>query len=45
MPTKTATGDLFATIRIVLPDSKDPELDALMEKWRDNKPYNPRSET
>jgi DnaJ-class molecular chaperone len=45
MPTKTAAGDLFATIRIVLPDSKDTELDALMEKWRDNKPYNPRGET
>ena len=44
MPTKAATGDLLATIRIVLPDGKDSELEALMEKWRDSKPYNPRDD-
>ena len=37
-----AAGDLLATIRIVLPESKDADLDTLMEKWRDSKPYNPR---
>lgn len=37
------TGDLFVTIRIVLPDGNDAELEALMEKWRDHHPYNPRS--
>jgi DnaJ-class molecular chaperone len=41
-PGKSGTGDLFATIRITLPDETDPELDALMEKWRTEKPYDPR---
>jgi DnaJ-class molecular chaperone len=36
-------GDLLATIRIVLPSSADPELTELMRKWRDHKPYDPRS--
>jgi len=36
------TGDLFATVRIVLPEAGDPELDELMKKWRDGKPYDPR---
>ena len=38
-----AAGDLLATIRIVLPDSPDRELTDLMRKWRDRKPYDPRS--
>jgi DnaJ-class molecular chaperone len=38
-------GDLLATIRIVLPHSPDPELAELMRKWRDRKPYDPRSST
>jgi hypothetical protein len=37
-------GDLFATTRIALPDGKDADLEALMEKWRDDKPYNPRGD-
>ncbi len=36
-------GDLLATIRIVLPNAADPELTELMRKWRDRKPYDPRS--
>ena len=36
-------GDLLATIRIVLPSSADAELTELMRKWRDHKPYDPRS--
>jgi DnaJ-class molecular chaperone len=36
-------GDLFVTTRIVLPDGNDAELEALMEKWRNSHPYNPRS--
>jgi DnaJ-class molecular chaperone len=36
-------GDLFVTARIVLPDGNDAELEALMQKWRDGRPYNPRS--
>jgi DnaJ-class molecular chaperone len=43
LPRKGGAGDLFATIRIVLPDSGDEALDALMRKWRDDKPYDPRS--
>ena len=39
-----ATGDLFATTRIMLPDGNDSELEALMEKWRDGHRYNPRSD-
>ncbi|TCU78513.1 DnaJ-class molecular chaperone [Bradyrhizobium sp. R2.2-H] len=43
LPKAGATGDLFVTIRIMLPDGNDAELEALMEKWRDHHPYNPRS--
>jgi len=42
LPTKNGQGDLYATIRIVLPDGKDEELEELMRKWRDGKPYDPR---
>src|SRR6185312_3325289 len=35
-------GDLYATVRIVLPEGSDTELDELMKKWRDGKPYDPR---
>jgi DnaJ-class molecular chaperone len=38
-----ATGDLLATLRIVLPNELDAELTALMHKMRDQKPYQPRS--
>ena len=38
------TGDLFVTARIVLPDGNDAELEALMQKWRDGHPYNPRAD-
>ncbi|WP_407114029.1 DnaJ C-terminal domain-containing protein [Bradyrhizobium sp. LMG 9283] len=43
LPKAGGTGDLFVTIRIMLPDGNDAELEALMEKWRDLHPYNPRS--
>ena len=39
-----ATGDLFITTRIMLPDGNDSELETLMQKWRDGHPYNPRSD-
>jgi len=39
-----ANGDLFVTMRIMLPDGHDAELEALMQKWRDSRPYNPRSD-
>ena len=35
-------GDLYVTLRIVLPEGSDSELEALMKKWRDGKPYDPR---
>ncbi len=43
-PAKGAPGDLFVTPRIVLPDGNDAELEALMTKWREGRPYNPRSD-
>jgi DnaJ-class molecular chaperone len=44
LPKVGGTGDLFVTTRIMLPDGNDAELEALMEKWRDGHPYNPRSD-
>jgi DnaJ-class molecular chaperone len=38
-----ASGDLYVTVRIALPDGANAELEALMEKWRTQHPYNPRS--
>jgi DnaJ-class molecular chaperone len=38
-----AAGDLLATLRIVLPNEPYAELTALMQKMRDQKPYQPRS--
>jgi DnaJ-class molecular chaperone len=37
------SGDQFVTTRIMLPDGNDAELETLMQKWRDDHPYNPRS--
>jgi DnaJ-class molecular chaperone len=39
-----ASGDLFVTTRIMLPDGNDAELESLMQRWRDGHPYNPRSD-
>ena len=36
-------GDLLVTLRISLPDAPDADLDALMSRWRDEKPYAPRA--
>ena len=44
LPDKSGTGDLLATVRIVLPDAPDGELEELMRKWRDEKPYDPRKD-
>jgi DnaJ-class molecular chaperone len=35
-------GDLYAVIRIVLPQGGDPDLESLMRFWRDQKPYKVR---
>jgi len=43
LPSKDgARGDLFATARIVLPDRPDADLEQLMRRWKDSKPYDPR---
>jgi DnaJ-class molecular chaperone len=44
LKTKSGTGDLLATARIVLPERSDDEFKALMKTWRDKKPYDPRSD-
>jgi DnaJ-class molecular chaperone len=44
LPKAGGAGDLFFTTRIMLPDGNDAELEALMQKWRDGHPYNPRSD-
>jgi DnaJ-class molecular chaperone len=43
LPNKSGgAGDLYATVRIMLPERTDPEFEELMRKWRDTNPYNPR---
>ncbi len=44
LPGKDGQGDLLATVRIMLPDRKDPDLEALMQKWREQHPYDPRKD-
>ena len=44
LPKAAGTGDLFVTTRVMLPDGNDAELEALMQKWRDAHPYNPRND-
>jgi DnaJ-class molecular chaperone len=44
LKSKSATGDLLATVRIVLPEGNDAELQELMRKWRTTRPYDPRKE-
>jgi DnaJ-class molecular chaperone len=43
-PAKAGVGDLLATVRIVLPEGGDAELDALMRKWRETKRHSPRED-
>ena len=43
-PAKERTGDLLASVRIVLPECQDRELEELMRKWREAKPYDPRKD-
>jgi DnaJ-class molecular chaperone len=44
LPGKGGRGDLYASVRIVLPEGNDAELEDLMRKWRDQKPYDPRKD-
>ena len=43
-PAKSGRGDLLATVRIVLSEERDAELEALMKKWQANKPSDPRKD-
>jgi DnaJ-class molecular chaperone len=43
-PAKAGRGDLLATVRIVLPERSDLDLEALMKKWQREKPYDPRED-
>jgi DnaJ-class molecular chaperone len=43
-PAKAGHGDLLATVRIVLPEGSDSELQSLMKKWQSGKNYNPRKD-
>ncbi len=44
MPSRDGAGDLYTTVRIVLPERGDAELEELMRKWRDGNSYDPRRE-
>ena len=43
LPGPHGAGDLLVTPRVALPDSADPELEALAKRWRDERPYDPRA--
>jgi DnaJ-class molecular chaperone len=43
-PAKEGRGDLLATVRIMLPPQSDADFEALMKKWRSEKPYDPRKD-
>jgi DnaJ-class molecular chaperone len=45
LPIRGGRGDLFVTTRIVLPDRPNPELEEMMRRWRETKPYDPRKTT
>src|SRR5262249_10809259 len=44
MSSKGTAGDLLVTARIVLPENQDPDLETLMRKWRERRPYDPRKD-
>ena len=41
---KSGSGDLLASVRVVLPDRADDDLNELMRKWRESEPYDPRKD-
>jgi len=41
-PGKSGAGDLLASVRIMLPEGADADLETLMKKWREGKGYDPR---
>jgi DnaJ-class molecular chaperone len=44
MPAKGKAGDLYASVRIALPEKDDRELEDLMRKWMHERPYDPRKD-
>jgi DnaJ-class molecular chaperone len=44
LPAKSGHGDLYVTVRIVLPEGHNEELEELMRRMRDNSPYDPRKD-
>ena len=44
LKSKSGTGDLLATVRIMLPEGGDDEFEELMKQWREEKPYDPRKD-
>jgi DnaJ-class molecular chaperone len=43
-PGKDSAGDLLVSVKLVLPEGSDAELEALMRKWRESRPYDPRKD-
>jgi len=41
---KGGSGDLLATVRIMLPEQTDDTFTEMMKSWRDKKPYDPRGD-
>jgi DnaJ-class molecular chaperone len=41
---KSGSGDLLATVRVMLPQETDDALSDLMKEWREKKPYDPRGD-
>ena len=41
---KLTAGDLYVTLRVVLPEGSDDALNALMQTWQKTKPYDPRKD-
>ncbi len=44
LKSKDAAGDLLATARIIMPQKQDDEFKAMMERLRDEQPYDPRKD-
>jgi DnaJ-class molecular chaperone len=44
LKSKSGSGDLLASVRIVLPERPDDELKELMKQWRESKSYDPRGD-
>jgi DnaJ-class molecular chaperone len=44
LKSKSGTGDLLASVRIMLPERSDDEFKDLMRKWREGKAYDPRKD-